>query len=208
MATTRQDDKSTQSAEHVRRTAEEVRRAGEETARKTSEGAAQFGRSALDAGERVTRSGSELMQQNAEVMRRAWQSYLQIAAQMSGRSGNEFGGLFGVGSDEARQAAEQSSRNVEAMVDSGSVIARGVEDISREWFDFARGRMEHNLSQISELARCRTPQQVAAVQSDLMRDNLEVLLQASRKVAEISARVAEDATGRMKNGVAKATRAA
>jgi hypothetical protein len=38
---------------------------------------------------------------------------------------------------------------------------------------------------------------VAAVQSEMMRDNLETVLQISRKMAEISVRVAEDAMGKV-----------
>jgi phasin family protein len=217
MANPRQDERnlnqSTQSAQdNIRKaataSAEDIRRTAEETTRKTAESAAQFSRTALEASEHVTRTSAEMMQQNAETIRRILQSGLQIVSQMGGRSAEEFGRVFGVPGDEVRQAHEQSSRNVDAIVETSSVLTQGMDSISREWFEFARKRVEQNLSHLNDLARCRTPHHFAAVQSEMLRDNIEDLLQSTRRVAEISARLAEEAMGKMTQNVEKAKRAA
>jgi hypothetical protein len=216
MANPRQEDRMIQAAQAAqdtaRRTGEEMRKSAEDATRKTAGGAAELGRSALDAGERVALSGTDLVQRNAEMMRRAWRSYLDMAAQMTGQSSDELARAFPLGnliaSDETRKAAEQSSRNVDAIVDTGNVLAKGAEDITREWFDFARSRVEHNLGSLSEFTKCRSPQHVAALQSEMMRDNLEMVLQISRKVAEISVRVAEDAMGKVATAPDKGRHAA
>jgi hypothetical protein len=216
MANPRQDERmiqATQAAQDTaRRTGEEMRKTAEDATRKSANGAAELGRSALDAGERAALSGSELVQRNSEMMRRAWRSYLDMAAQMTGQSGEELGRAFPLGGvvtgEETRKAAEQSNRNVDAIVDSGNVLAKGAEDITREWFDFARARVEHNLVSLSEFSKCRSPQQVAAAQSEMLRNNLELMLQTSRKVAEISVRVAEDAMGRVAAAADKGSHAA
>ena len=220
MANPRQDDRTIQSAQAaqqaaqdaVRRTGDEFRKTAEESARNATGTAANLSRSALDAGERATRSGAEIVQQNAELMRKAWHSYIDMMAQMTGRSADELGRAFpnanAVNGEDARRSAEQSTRNVDAVLDSGTVLAKGVEDVTREWFDFARGRVEHNLASFGEFAKCRSPQHVAALQSELMRDNMEGLLQISRKVAEISVRVAEDAMGKVADAAEKAKHAA
>lgn len=188
----------------ARRVGDEFRRTAEDTTRNSVGAAAELGRSALDAGERAARSGAEIMQHNTELMRTAWRSCLDLAAQMTGRSGDELARVFPLGNpmsgEDARRTVEQSSRNMEAMVESGTVLAKGVEDITREWFDFARGRVEHNLASVSEFTKCRSPQHVAALQGEMMRDNMEGLLQVARKVAEISVRVAEDAMGKVAAG--------
>ena len=44
------------------------------------------------------------------------------------------------------------------------------------------------------LARCRTLPEFLAVQSSLLRDNLELTLSNSRRIAELSARVTDHAT--------------
>lgn len=210
MASPRQEDKTVHDT--ARKAAEDVRKSGEEGARRGAEGATQLGRSALEAGEHVARSGTQFMQQNADMFRSAWRSYLDILARTTGRPAEELAHNFGLdgpfGLGDVQAATERSTRNVEAIADSGSVIAKGVEDIAREWFGFARGRIEHNLARFGEFSRCRSPQEVAAVHSEMMRDNLEVLLQISRRVAEISVRVAEDAMDRMAETVEKPRRAA
>jgi hypothetical protein len=223
MANPRQDDRTNQSAQAAqhavqdaqdaaRRTGDEFRRAAEEGTRKATGAATDLSRSALDAGERASRSGAEIVQQNADLMRKAWHSYIDMMAQMTGRSADELGRTFPtanpISGEDARKSAEQSTRNVDAVLDSGTVLAKGVEDVTREWFDFARGRVEHNLASFAEFARCRSPQHVAALQSELMRNNMEGLLQISRKVAEISVRVAEDAMGKVKDAAEKAKHAA
>jgi phasin family protein len=55
------------------------------------------------------------------------------------------------------------------------------------------------------LARCRTPQDLAAVQSEAVRDNLEGALHSARRTAEISARAVDSA---MKNLTQRARQAA
>jgi hypothetical protein len=50
---------------------------------------------------------------------------------------------------------------------------------------------------MNELWRCRTPQDIAAVQSDLLRETVGSVLQSSRKVADMSLKVADEATKHM-----------
>ncbi|MDQ2084066.1 phasin family protein [Xanthobacteraceae bacterium Astr-EGSB] len=220
MANPRQDDRTHQSAQAaqqaaqdaVRRTGDEFRKTAEDTTRRATGTAADLSRSALDAGERATRSGTEIVQHNAELMRKAWHSYIDMMAQMTGRSADELGRAFPnanpMTGEDARKSAEQSTRNVDAVLDSGTVLAKGIENVTREWVDFARGRVEQNLASFSQFTKCRSPQHVAALQSEMMRDNMEGLLQISRKVAEISVRVAEDAMGKVTDAAEKAKQAA
>lgn len=213
MANPRQDERNPGQVaqDTVRRAtagAEEMRRHAEEAAQRTSETATQFGRTALEASERATRTGTEMMQQNAEVMRRMWQSSMEMVSRMGGRSTDEFARMFGLSTDDMRQASEQASRNVDAIVESSTVLAQGIDGISREWFEFARKRVEHNMQKLNELTRCRSPQQFAALHSEILRDNIEDLLHSGRRIAEISAKLAEQASGKMTENLEKARRAA
>jgi phasin family protein len=213
MANSRQEARTVQALQNTtRRAAEDMRRSAEDGTRRASENAEHVSRSALDAGERVALSGTEILQRNAQIMWRAWQSYLDFTTQATGRSNDEFARIFPLGSlmaggDDTRKAAEQASRAVGAVVDSSNVLTKGAEDIAREWFDFARSRVEQNLSSFGELTRSRSPHQFAAVQTEAVRDNLESLLQASRKIAEISMRIADDAMGRMNDAAERGARA-
>ena len=190
MANPRQDEKIAHAYQNAQET---TRRATERAA----EQASRVGRAAADAGEGMARAGADLFQQNAETVQNAWQCSIDIMTKMTERSNDQFARTFGLSGNEGQQAVQQSARNVEALFQSTNVLAKGIGGISREWFEFIRNQMEHNLSRMDDLMRCRTPQDFAAVQSDLVRDNVEGVLQSSRRVAEISLQLADNAAKKM-----------
>jgi hypothetical protein len=53
--------------------------------------------------------------------------------------------------------------------------------------------MQKNLDGMNALVRCRSLPEFLEVQSSLFRDNLELTLTNGRRIAELSARVAETA---------------
>jgi phasin family protein len=54
-------------------------------------------------------------------------------------------------------------------------------------------RLSKNLDAMSRLASCRSLQDFVAVQSDIARDRLGHTIESSRRLAEVSARVAGEA---------------
>lgn len=60
---------------------------------------------------------------------------------------------------------------------------------------------------MNALMRSRTPQELIAAQSDLLRDNLEGILNSSRRVSEASLGVADEATRRLTKITKKQRRA-
>ena len=84
-----------------------------------------------------------------------------------------------------------SSRNIQAVAECSTVLAQGVQDISREWLDWAQHRFQQQLEGINALLRCRTPQDFVVVQSDQVRQNLELLIESTRRIAERSVQLAE-----------------
>jgi hypothetical protein len=72
-------------------------------------------------------------------------------------SSDQFGGVFGYTGDEAQRAAEKSVRNTQNVMDSARAVSKGLNDVSREYFQFAQRQIEHNMGLINELWRCRSP---------------------------------------------------
>ena len=70
--------------------------------------------------------------------------------------------------------------------------------------NFARERMAQNLNRFENLLRCCTPQELAAIQSELLRDNLGSFLQCARRIAEMSMQKADEATKRITQPVERA----
>ena len=95
----------------------------------------------------------------------------------------------GQNEDLTRQATE----NLAAITETGSVLMRGFQDVSREWLELTRERLRKNAEGMTKLTQCRTLPDLAAVQSDLARDNLNQIIDLTRRIAERSMQVADEA---------------
>jgi phasin family protein len=80
--------------------------------------------------------------------------------------------------------------------------------MSRAWFNFAHERMERNLASLDRLMTSRTPQDLAALQSEILRDNFEGLVEYAKKVASQSTHVAEETSRRFSETVERGLHAA
>jgi Phasin protein/N-6 DNA Methylase len=56
------------------------------------------------------------------------------------------------------------------IAETGTVLVRGLQDLSREWLKLSEEQLRRNLEAISQLAGCRSVQDLVAVQSGLVRD--------------------------------------
>jgi len=174
----------------------DVTQAVQQTFTDGAEQASWIAQLSTNAGERAARAGTEIFQRNVETVQEALQSSAKIAARLTERSADQFGRVFGISGDETHKAVQKSSDNLDAIIQSSSALAGITQRISREWLNFTRERMEQSFNKFDGLARCRTPQDLAAVQSEFLRDNLESFLQCARRIAEMSVHVAEEANKR------------
>jgi phasin family protein len=180
-----------------RQAEKDMNQVSHEATRKIAEETSQAARKAADVGASATRAGADVVQRNTETIQQAWQSGTEMATQFTERSMEQFARAFGISGESAQHATQQSSRNLESIVQSGTILASGMQNISREWVDFARKRMQENLNRADALVNCRTPQELLAAQSDLIRDNLEDFVQSTRRIAEISMHMADEAVRKM-----------
>jgi hypothetical protein len=59
--------------------------------------------------------------------------------------------------------------------------------------------MERGLKRMGSLVRSRSPQDIVALQSEILRDNLETFLGFARKAGEHSTRLVEEAQRRIES---------
>jgi phasin family protein len=83
-----------------------------------------------------------------------------------------------------------------------------MDGASREYFEFVRQQIEKSMDRMNDLWSCRTPQDVAAVQSDLVRETVGSVLESSRRVADMSLKLADDAAKHMTQNMERNRRAA
>src|SRR3954467_3005568 len=127
----------------------------------------------------------------------AWKSMesgMDTASQEFQDASNQFARTLGFSGEEGERLARQSGQNVEAITKFGTVLTQACQDTSREWYGLAQKQLQRNLEGLSHLAHCRSVQDFAAVQSGLVRESLQSMVEDSRSIAELSLKAVNDAS--------------
>ena len=167
------------------------------TLRNVTDEATTASRHAVEAGAEMTRRSAETAQ---DLMRSGLSSASQVAQGMT----DQFRQALGWSGGDANELVQQTRQNIEVVTEASNVLIRGAQDLSREWVEFARERFQTNLDGLNALAQSRSVPDVVAAQTRLVRDNLEQMIAGTRRMAELSLAVSQDAA----KTIAKAERTA
>jgi hypothetical protein len=85
---------------------------------------------------------------------------------------------------------ETASASGKATMDAGSEVAAGLQDIAQAWVDYAQQMMGRTTAATESLLKCRSFNDMLAIQAELMRGHLQAFLDQSSKLAEITNRMA------------------
>lgn len=192
-----------------------VHRAGERAAEQTSrigqaaaDQTTRVGQAAADAGEEVARASANLLKQNAETLQNALRFGLEAATAVMGRSTDQFGRTLGLSGEGMEEATERSARNAQTILYTGTAAARAMDGVSREYFQMVRHQVEKSMDRMNQLWTCRTPQELAAVQTDVVRETIETALESSRRIADLSLKMADETGKQIKKNMEESRRAA
>ena len=89
--------------------------------------------------------------------------------------------------------AVQGKENVEAMVRSGNIMAKGMETLGKEIMDFARVSIEGNVQATQARFGAKTFPDMVALPSDHARKSMDQFLAEGAKLTELSVQVAGEA---------------
>ena len=64
--------------------------------------------------------------------------------------------MFDQTGERAQEFAQQSSANLTLMAEAGSIMVRGLQDLSQESLRVMQGRLQQNLNAFAALTRCRS----------------------------------------------------
>jgi phasin family protein len=157
----------------------------------------QIGRTMSNTAEQTARAASKAFRQNAETFSSNWRESSEAANRIAERSMDQFSKICGLNGDNARQSVEQSAASVQTLLDSSTVVASGIQNVSGEWMRFVQKRVEENLRNFDDLMNCRSIPDCMAIQTRMMRDNFEAFLQTARRTSELSTKLADDAVKQM-----------
>ena len=97
--------------------------------------------------------------------------------------------------EQAQELARQSSQNFTVMTEAGSILSRGFQDISQEWFGLMQGapseerRRVHRPRALPVDSRLHWP-----FKTNWLSDRLQHTIEAVRRMAAVSTRIADEAT--------------
>ena len=87
-------------------------------------------------------------------------------------------------------------------------LAVDLQDLESQAFQMVRHQLENNMELMRELWTCRTPQDCAAIQTDMMRENVETALESSRRIADLLRKMADEAGKQIKQSMEETRRTA
>jgi hypothetical protein len=148
---------------------------------------------AAEAGHQLTLVGADVARLGAETVQQTFQSSIDAAYKLAQHSTDQMMQIFGLSGRASEDFAQQSSENVQAIANTSTVLARGFQDILREWLQFTQARFDKNLERLNALTNCRTLPDLIVFQSDFLRENLEQMIDKSSRIVAISAKVTDSA---------------
>jgi hypothetical protein len=158
-------------------------------------------REQTEAVQRVTedvadtlRAGVETAQTMAHAMQEAMETSFGMFSELTRRTTGQGLQIFGRGDGDALGLSEEAAQNLRAVAQSSTALTRGLQDVSREVADRSQKRLQRNLDGLQALARCRSMTDLVEAQTSLLRDNLEQTVDNSRRIAELTIQMAEEAT--------------
>ncbi len=83
--------------------------------------------------------------------------------------------------------------NVDAVVQAGTIYARGVEVIGKEVMTYAQARMESNMAAVKAMFGARTLKDLVDLQAAYARSNFDELVGEATRLSEIGVKVTNDA---------------
>jgi hypothetical protein len=174
----------------AQRTEAEERRAAARREREEAERVRQAAETVVNTAWAAPRTA----QQAATAAQGMARSGVSMAAEVAQRTTDQVADVLGVAHQRTHQLAERATQNLQAITQSSALLARGVQDVSGECLEMVQARLQKNLDGLNALVRCRTLPKFLAAQRSLFQDNLELTLDNSRRIAELSARVASNVT--------------
>src|SRR5215204_6913981 len=160
---------------------------------KAAEAARTVTNEAAKVGEQTARAGADIARRGAETARDSLQSGVNLATESFQRINDQLTKAWGFNGPQAEELTRRSSQNLQAVSQASTVLARGFQKVSHEVLGLVQDRMTKNIDGLSRVAGTRSVQDFVAVQSDLVRDGLQQVIDTNKRIAELSVRVADEA---------------
>ena len=91
-----------------------------------------------EVGGATARAGADVARQSTEAAHEVLQAGLYTAAQNFQRFTEQLTQVLGFAGPQAEELAWRSSGNLQAVTQASTILVKGAQDVSREWFGLAQ----------------------------------------------------------------------
>ena len=162
---------------------------GAEAATKTAERSAEATRDVAEKSAQALRSTTERRETASKITSDAAEATKKVTDQTT----QQFGRVFNLQAKASEEVANRTQQNLDVLLQTSSLLAEGFQSVLREWMSYTQSAVQRNIDGMNTIMRARTMQDLLAAQSDLLNAEVQLLLNSSVKVSEVTARVANDA---------------
>ena len=92
----------------------------------------------------------------------------------------------------SNDAAANGKDQLDAMMKTGTLLAKGTEEIFKSYFAFAQSSAEKNAAGVKVLMGCKTITELTEAQNKLAHDSFESYVSGVTKLSELAVKVATD----------------
>ena len=105
------------------------------------------------------------------------------------QSGERVVQVFGRSMEEGGEVTKRASDDLRALSQASEAFGRGVQSISREWFELSQNRVQQSLDDMTAVFRSRTLPDMLAAQSAMVRHNFEMMAENTQRIMSMSVRM-------------------
>jgi hypothetical protein len=146
-----------------------------------------------EATEAAAKANSDILRTQVETAQSAMRSGIEASVRSFEGMTQTWSRSFGLGGSGA-ELVETSSRNLKAVSQASTALAKGAQDASRTWVDLTQKTVRANMDAMTQIAQARTLPELIVVHSNLVRGNLEQAIAAGEEIARVSGDAIREAT--------------
>lgn len=91
------------------------------------------------------------------------------------------------------EIASLGKDNIDACVESGNIVAKGFEDLSKAWMSFAQSSMDAQVAISKQLLGVKSFREAVDMQTSFTKTSFDTAMAESAKLTELSVKVANEA---------------
>ncbi len=82
--------------------------------------------------------------------------------------------------------------NIDAVMATGAVLSKGLQDLNKAWFALAQDALEQNVAATKRILGSKSVVEVVEIQSDLAKAGYDKAMTESRRLSDMSIKLAEE----------------